>query len=538
MKGENHNSADEEKKSLVGTADLPDIDKTEDRGGNDENDQEATQTQISDPIEETKIQGEIQDKEAIAGGPDKTTGTKEVKAHIDKEVSSDITEVPGNEDEGVETKDQEETTEAEEERGDKKSRPEDKDQNKKTSSEEEELDEENEDKDKKPENKTTDKKSAQKSKRVRSFVTGIFTTIFLITGLFALFIYIKETESEINKLPKLSPPERVVKFEAKPQNKIYKPDYLSLADAKLTKVGDLIQGLQDKQKAISDLKQQYQQGIKEVEDEILERMQNNKVGNFQDALKEKGVELCLLTIQRRQIYINELDRLLDQLVVDLEELIYLKRGVEIDMLMVNVVKGTDMGTLTKRIDTIIQQHIQDNEKLTMDTKGARPQSLNTIWKKVYESRQKRTLLSREEIKNREIWKEISSGNYSRKHQLTALSLESAKALSEWNGKDLFLVKLTKLSPEEAKYLSKWKGRWLSLNGLTKLSSDAAKYLSQWDGNRLSLNGLKEVSPEVVEYLSQWQGEELELVSLKNISQWEESGKIVHLPDRHRKQIMK
>ena len=86
MKGENHNSADEEKKSLVGTADLPDIDKTEDRGGNDENDQEATQTQISDPIEETKIQGEIQDKEAIAGGPDKTTGTKEVKAHIDKEV--------------------------------------------------------------------------------------------------------------------------------------------------------------------------------------------------------------------------------------------------------------------------------------------------------------------------------------------------------------------------------------------------------------------------------------------------------------------
>jgi hypothetical protein len=197
-----------------------------------------------------------------------------------------------------------------------------------------------------------------------------------------------------------------------------------------------------------------------------------------------------------------------------------------------------MGTLVKCIDTIIQQHIQDNEKLIIKTKGVKPQSLNTIWKKIYESRQKRPFLSNEEIKNRKIWKEICGGNHSRKHQLTALSLESAKALSEWEGQDLFLVKLTELSPEEAKYLSRWKGKWLSLNGLTKLSPDAAKYLSQWQGQRLSLNGLKEVSPEVVEYLSQWRGEELELVSLKNISQWEESGKIVHLPDRHRKSIMK
>jgi hypothetical protein len=197
-----------------------------------------------------------------------------------------------------------------------------------------------------------------------------------------------------------------------------------------------------------------------------------------------------------------------------------------------------MESLAKHIDTIIQQNIRDSDKLTMNTIGAKPQSLNRIWKKVYQSRQKSAFLSSEEIKNRKIWKEICSGNYSRKHQLTELSPKSAKALSSWEGQDLFLVNLTELSPEEAQYLSKWKGRWLSLNGLTKLSPDAAKYLSQWQGKRLSLNGLKEVSPEVVEYLSQWRGEELELVSLKNISQWEESGKIVHLPDRHRKPIIK
>ena len=538
MKGENDSSADKEKKSLLSTVDRPDVEKTEDKAGNEENDQDATQKEMLDPVEETKIEGKNQDKETIAGGLDKTADSEEGKARQEEEISPDITELPGDEDRGVKTEDQEKTKDLEEEREDKKSRLEVEEQNNKTKAEEENQNGENEDKDKKPENETTSKKSAQKSKKVKNLVTGIFAAMLLITVLFVLFIYVKGTESENNKPLEQSFPEQAVKSEAKPKKKIHKPDHFSLAHEKLTKVGDLIQGLQNKQKAIVKLKQQYEQGINEAEDEILEGIQSNKVANFQDALKDKRVELCLLTIQRRQVYINELERLLDQLVMDLEELIYLKRVMEIDMLMVNVLKGMDIESLAKKIDTIIQKNIQDSDKLTMDTKGARPQSLNTLWKKIYESSQKRTLLSREEIKNREIWKEICNGNYSRKHQITALSLESAKALSEWEGQDLFLVKLTKLSPEEAKYLSKWKGRWLSLNGLTKLSPDAAKYLSQWKGDRLSLNGLKEVSPEVVEYLSQWRGEELELVSLKNISQWEESGKIVHLPDRHRNPVMK
>ncbi|UCF82721.1 MAG: hypothetical protein JSV50_16220 [Desulfobacteraceae bacterium] len=519
MKVKNENSADKEKKSLLSTVDLPYVDKTEDKVENEESDQDGAQTAIPDPVEETKVGGENRDKETIAGGPGETAGTEEKKAHREKAISPDITELPGDEDEGVKTEDQEAVTKAEEEL-DKEAKEEDKKPYKEADVEENDEGEE----------------EAKRRRRIGPFVMGIILVLLLVSMLFALLIYFKMSKPFISK--ELSSPEQAVKSEAKFQNKIHKPDHFSLAHEKLTKVGDLIQGLQNKQKAIFDLKQQYQRGISEAEDEILEGIQSNKVANFQDALKDKRVELCLLTIQRRQVYINELERLLDQLVMDLEELIYLKRGIEIDMLMVNVLKGMDMESLGKRIDTIIQRHIQDNDKLTIDTNGARVQPLNAIWVTIYESSQKRTLLSREEIKNREIWKEICSGNFSRKHQITALSLESAKALSEWKGKDLFLVKLTRLSPGEAKYLSKWKGRWLSLNGIYELSPESAKHLSQWKGNRLSLNGLKEVSPEVVEYLSQWQGEELELVSLKNISQWEESGKLVHLPDRHRKPVKK
>jgi hypothetical protein len=543
MKGENSNSAEKEKRSMVSTANLPDLDNTEDRAKNDEHEQGTPQRENPDLVGETRIHGEMPDKETIAGGSDKSIGTEEVKAQKEKKILSEIAEVPNNKDEGAKAEDQEETAELEEERTDKKSKPEGHDLNRKTSVEEKELDDESKEEEK-PYNAThveenSDGDQDEKTpRRIGSFVTGIILAVLLVSALFALIIYIKKPEPEINKSPKLSSPAHAFKSEAKHKETIHKSDHFSLVHEKLTKVSDMIQGMQNKQKAITDLKQEYQQGITEAEELILKEIQSNQATDFKGAIKNKRVELCLLTIQRRQVYINELDRLLDQMVMDLEEMIYLKRGVEIDMLMVNVLNGTDMGTLLERIDTVIQQHIQDNEKLTISTKFAKPQSLNTIWKKIYGSRLENAFLSSEEMKNREIWKEICSGNYSRKHQLTALSLESAEALSEWEGQDLFLVKLAELSPEEAKYLSRWKGSWLALNGLTTLSPDAAKNLSQWQGKRLSLNGLKEVSPEVVEYLSQWQGEELELASLENITQWEESGKIVRLPDKHRKAIMK
>jgi hypothetical protein len=302
----------------------------------------------------------------------------------------------------------------------------------------------------------------------------------------------------------------------------------------LGKVVDLIKSLQDKQKAIAKLKQQYKKGIDETKKNILKENRSKGLKTYQNAQKEKRVELYLRMIQRRQVYIAELDRLLEQLVLNTEELLYLKRQIEIDMLMVNIIKGLNSGKLTKRIDAVIQHHIHDADKLTLNTKAARSQSLESIWNQISKSDLHNARISKEEIPDHEIWQEISNGNFDRKHELATLSPEAAEHLSEWQGKDLFLSKLVQLSPEAAKHLSKWKGKWLSLNGLTHLSPKAAKHLSQWKGSRLSLNGLKEVSPEVVEYLSQWQGEELELVSLKGISHWEESGKKVYLAGRHRK----
>lgn len=467
-----------------------------------ENGQAATQKHVKALDDERDAQGKNENGGALTGEIDESTESEDTNTREGEDVSPGIIGLTEDEDEGIKTEDQEEIPEVEDE------------------TDIEGNDEGEED--------------TKRRRRIGPFVMGIIAAILIISVLFALFTYSKKPEPEPDKVQVTPSPAQAFKSETLFQKKRFKPDNPSPIDQELSKVVDLIKSLQNKQKAIANLKQQYEKGIDEAENEILKEKRDKGLATYQDTQKEKRVELYLRMIQRRQVYIAELDRLLEQLVLNTEELLYLKRQIEIDMLMVNVIKGMNSDKLAKRIDTIIQQHIHDADKLTLNTKDARLQSLESIWKKISKSDLQKAGVSKEEITNREIWQEICDGNFDRKHELTALSLKSAKYLSEWQGKDLFLGKLIKLSPEEAKYLSKWKGKWLSLNGLSKLSPEAAKHLSQWKGNRLSLNGLKEVSPEVVEYLSQWQGEELELVSLKGISHWEESGKKVHLADRHRK----
>jgi hypothetical protein len=128
--------------------------------------------------------------------------------------------------------------------------------------------------------------------------------------------------------------------------------------------------------------------------------------------------------------------------------------------------------------------------------------------------------STKETQNEAIWAAVCSGNFSQKHQLTALSADAARCLATWKGKDLFLNELTRLTPEAARQLAQWPGEWLGLNGLVDLSPEAAAYLATWQGKGLSLNGLTRLSPRVVAILSEWQGDQIELVNVKHMAHWE------------------
>ena len=380
------------------------------------------------------------------------------------------------------------------------------------------------------------KKRIKIGKKILPYYAWGTVILLLLTALLSVFLAYNKPEPEFKKSQGVSIKEEVKVFGTESTD-IAKPKFgeiasapvpLSPVDRKLKEAAELRDSLLDKQRAIADLKQHYLYGIGGLEDEIFEVIHDKGLTTYQDVLKEKKIKLNLSSIQRRHLYIKELDQLFEQLVLGSEELLYINRLTGIDIKMVDVVKDMDMDKLTRRIETYIRRHIHDNDKLILGTKNIKPQPIKTIWKmidyKYNKSRKQKNYFAAQNKINREIWQEICNEKFDGKYKLTELSPEAAKCLSKWTGKDLFLGKLAKLSPDTAKYLAQWQGKWLSLNGLVYLSPDTAKYLSQWKGDILSLNGLNELSPETARYLSQWSGRELELSSLKRMPKWKSSGK--------------
>ena len=299
-----------------------------------------------------------------------------------------------------------------------------------------------------------------------------------------------------------------------------------------------------KQKDIADLKKHFTHGIDEVIIEVLNEKRKNRVASYQQAIKDKRIELGLRTIQRRRAYLQRLDEPFHKLYLGSEELLYLKRQAEIDIQMACITGGIEADELVKRINAVIQKHIIMVDRLALGTKDERLQSLETVWKKIGSGEKKtgdkRVSFSQQDRKDSEIWRDIC--NFERKHELTGLSSEATKCLSKWKGKDLFLNGLTGLSPQVAEHLSHWQGSWLCLNGLAYLSPKAAKNLFQWQGSRLSLNGVTELSSQVAKYLSYWKGNQLELIGLSRLSpqvaeylsHWAKSGGKLYIPNKFKK----
>ena len=340
---------------------------------------------------------------------------------------------------------------------------------------------------------------------------------------------------------KNNPPEAIVRFKTSEQPK-------SGMDGKLAKAARLRKELLKKQEEVRTLKHYYGIRIKEVEDEILNEKGEKGITTFQSALNSKRIELGLRTIQRRHIYINKLNRPLEQLHRGSEALRYIKWLAEIQIQMAPIVNDIDIVTLGKRMDVIIEKESSGVDSLAIDTEEADAPSLEEIWNEIVHKEDvkkkperkdqkeekpinEKTHPQRQDIINRVIWKEICLNNLSRKDELTKLSLDAAKCLSNWKGTDLFLNGLKELPASIAEQLSQWEGEWLCLNSLTELSPEAAGGLSRWPGSRLSLNGLVELTPQAAKQLSQWRGKHMEIVGLTKISSeankyltaWQKSG---------------
>jgi len=85
------------------------------------------------------------------------------------------------------------------------------------------------------------------------------------------------------------------------------PKFSSIYDAKIEEVTALRDSLLLKQEEVMRLKNQYREGIEELEKEISDELQNGISNTFLQAMENTSIAFALRTIQRRQAYIQQLE---------------------------------------------------------------------------------------------------------------------------------------------------------------------------------------------------------------------------------------
>jgi len=324
-----------------------------------------------------------------------------------------------------------------------------------------------------------------------------------------------------------------------PERRIVEKDEI-VVEKYLEKIDSLMKHLGAKQSEIDGLINYYKNGNKNIEEEILREKEEKHITTYGEAIKNKRIELNLYTIQRRNAYMENLNKPYWQLQYALEELLFTKREAKIDINMIPFSREVNRKKIINQIDSVINRYDDMDRTFSIDKNNLKLQEISLIWKEIKQKRINRPYKKVFTPKsNRIIWENFCKGNFDGMNDLTQLSPGAAFCLSKWESKELYLSGLTSLSPEEAKNLISWKGEWICLNGLTEISPETAKFLSNWHGKRLSLNGISELSSASAEHLSKWQGEQLELIGLdkisaqtaKYLSQWIKSGGNIYLKSK-------
>jgi len=257
--------------------------------------------------------------------------------------------------------------------------------------------------------------------------------------------------------------------------------------------------LLDKKEEIYQLKLHYRHAIPGMLQWIEKEVKKEKISTFGQAVGDKQIEFKLRTIQRRQAYIDELEKPYHWIDYGAERLLFLIRRARFDILMLDVAAGIDLDRHRRHLEAAVQKYQPTAEKLAVEPPDDNPAALKSTWNKII--RHKSAVESSPaHAQDLEITDELCSGRYQRLSQLSEVSVKAARCLSRMKGTALILNNLPELSESAAKHLFKWRGDWICLNDLRTISPQVARYLFQWPGKWISLNGLSDFTPKVAEEL--------------------------------------
>jgi hypothetical protein len=298
----------------------------------------------------------------------------------------------------------------------------------------------------------------------------------------------------------------------------------------------------EKRDEIAKLTRSCRYDALELEEELTAILRRSGYDSPSSALKDKRISFMLQSIQRRQAYVNGMEKPLAAMDDLGEELLFLKRRVELELSLQAVSDGVELESLGRMIPSVLEGVAPVMRALSTDPDGSYPQPPpDAIWKRVLDAAKAAGPLPAGGPAEA-VTAEICRGDLGRASELTHLSLRSARCIAEAPGIALFLARLTELSPAAATKLREWPGRWLSLNGLTRLTPEVGEQLLRWPGDRLSLNGVKNLPAEAARFLPGWPGQELELMGLAKsngleyLVRWEEAGGRLFVNEALRREI--
>ena len=130
----------------------------------------------------------------------------------------------------------------------------------------------------------------------------------------------------------------------------------------LQRVDILRQVLLAKRAEIVRLRQGYQYGVLELEEEIARYIKRTRVDVLAQALRERQVEFNLDSIQRRQAYADGLDQPLRWIDAAGEALLYLQRRAFYDFQVRQAAAGVDMDAHLREIDAALAQLPADHRE--------------------------------------------------------------------------------------------------------------------------------------------------------------------------------
>jgi hypothetical protein len=311
-------------------------------------------------------------------------------------------------------------------------------------------------------------------------------------------------------------------------------------DARIAALEQLRAVLLAKAREVRQLQQEYRFGVMEVEEELVHLIKRHGLESFSQALRNRQVELGLRSIQSRQAYAAGLATPLRWLAAGSEELLFVKRLVELDLEVLPFAEGVDMDAHALRIDALLRARQPTPDHLAMAADEPAP-SLEAIWKRLTDRARQLNMAATERM-DAAIAEEACAGDLTRIAEVAVLRLKAARCLAESGAKELFLNRLSELPAAAAQKLSEWPGSWLCVNGLKQLSPETARHLFAWPGRQISLNGLSEISAAASAGLPDWGGQQLELMGLKKVEaiehlvRFEEAGGKLFLPPDIRRQV--